>query len=266
MLKNTSLWIIALAACCASAAAAEQDADALAKQLANPVAALISVPLQLNWDTGLAANGLGDKFLLNVQPVIPVSLNEKWNVISRTIVPLAAQSNVVPGDNHQSGLGDTIQSLFFSPKQPIGGWILGAGPAILLPTATDSALGNGKWGLGPTVVALKQTPGAWTVGALWSHIWSVAGSSNRPDLSSTSFQPFLSKGLGKGLTAGVNLESSYDWEGRHWVVPMNLTASKVTKLGGQLVSIGGGVRYYFEAPTGGPNWGLRFTFTLLFPK
>src|SRR5450631_2736310 len=131
MLIKTSLWTVAFAACCVSATAAEQDADALAKQLANPVAALISVPLQFNWDTGLAANGLGDKFLLNVQPVIPVSLNEKWNVISRTIVPLAAQSNVVPGDNHQSGLGDTIQSLFFSPKQPISGWIVGAGPAIL---------------------------------------------------------------------------------------------------------------------------------------
>jgi hypothetical protein len=76
----------------------------------------------------------------------------------------------------------------------------------------------------------------------------------------------LSKGLGHGLTASVNLESTYDWEGRHWVVPMNLSASQVTKLGSQLISIGGGVRYYFEAPTGGPNWGLRFTFTLLFPK
>lgn len=266
MLKNIPPCIAVLAAWCATASAFAEDADVLAKQLANPVAALISVPMQLNWDTGLAANGLGEKWLLNVQPVIPFTLGEKWNVISRTILPVAAQSDVVPGDNHQSGLGDTIQSFFLSPKQPIGGWIVGAGPAILLPTATDSALGSGKWGLGPTVVVLKQTPSAWTVGALWSHIWSVAGSSNRPDLSSTSFQPFLSKGLGKGLTVSVNLESTYDWEGRNWVVPMNLSASKVTKLGSQLVSVGGGVRYYFEAPSGGPNWGLRFTFTLLFPK
>jgi hypothetical protein len=247
--------------------AAAADADALAKQLANPVAALISVPLQLNWDTGLAANGLGDKWLLNVQPVIPFPLNDRWNIISRTILPVAAQSDVVPGDNHQSGLGDLTQSFFFSPKQPLaGGWIVGAGPALLLPTATDAALGNGKWALGPTIVVVKQTADAWTYGALWNHLWSVAGSSNRPDLNATFFQPFLSKGLGKGVTATVDLESSYDWEGRHWVVPMNLSASKVTTFGNQLVSIGGGLRYYIESPAGGPDWGLRFTFTLLFPK
>src|SRR6516165_557842 len=102
-----------------AAEAASQDADALAKQLANPVADLISVPLQLNWDTGLAENGVGEKWLLNIQPVIPISLNDKWNIISRTILPVVAQSNVVPGDPHQSGLGDTTQSLFFSPKAPV---------------------------------------------------------------------------------------------------------------------------------------------------
>src|SRR5271170_1730787 len=202
-----------------------EDADALAKQLANPVASLISVPLQLNWDTGLAANGLGDKYLLNVQPVIPFELNDKWNLISRTIVPLTVQSDVVPGDAHQSGLGDITQSFFFTPKEPLpGGWIVGIGPAILLPTATDPSLGNGKWGLGPTVLFLKQTPTAWSVGVLANHIWSVAGSSNRADLSATFLQPFLSKGLGQGITVGVNLESSYDSEGNHWVVPLNLTA------------------------------------------
>jgi hypothetical protein len=262
---------IAGALCCCGAAAtaraAGQDADALAKELSNPVAALISVPLQLNWDTGLGSGGLGDKWLLNVQPVVPLELTEDWNVISRTIVPLVAQSNVVPGDPYQSGLGDITQSFFFSPKKPIGdGWIVGVGPAILLPTATDASLGNGKWGLGPTAVVLKQTPDAWTFGLLWNHIWSVAGSSQRPPLNATFLQPFLAKGLGQGITASANLEASYDWEGRHWVVPMNLTLTKVSKIGSQMVSYGGGVRYYFASPAGGPDWGLRAVFTLLFPK
>jgi hypothetical protein len=258
----------AACACCAPRALAEgQDADALAKQLSNPVAALISVPFQLNWDTGLGSTGLGDKWLLNIQPVIPLSLTDSWNVISRTIVPLVEQSNVVPGDPYQSGLGDITQSFFFSPKQPIGdGWIIGVGPALLLPTATDSSLGNGKWGLGPTAVVLKQTPGGWTYGLLWNHIWSIAGNRDRPSLSSTFLQPFISKALGQGLTATANLEASYDWEGQHWVVPMNLSVSKVMKIGSQMVSIGGGVRYYLQSPAGGPDWGLRATFTLLFPK
>src|SRR5262245_27112706 len=137
------------------AAAQEHDADALAKQLANPVAALISVPFQLNYDSGYANDG--EKWLLNVQPVIPISLNEKWNVISRTILPLVDQHDVA-NDGSQSGLGDTVQSFFFSPKEPMAsGWIVGAGPAILLPTATDDLLGQKQWALGPTVVALKQT-------------------------------------------------------------------------------------------------------------
>jgi hypothetical protein len=271
--KEVSALVLAFVGCCANVwmrpavAAEDTDADALAKKLSNPVAALISVPFQLNWDTGLAANGLGDKVLLNVQPVIPIELSDNWNVISRTIIPFAAQSNVVPGDSHQSGLGDITQSFFFTPTAPLaGGWILGAGPALLLPTATDSALGNGKWGIGPTLVALKQTPSGWTYGVLWNHIWSIAGSSNRPDLNATYLQPFLSKGMGKGLTLGANVESTYDWEGHNWVVPFNLTVSQVLKLGTQLVSVGGGVRYYIETPPGGPHWGLRVVFTLLFPK
>jgi hypothetical protein len=260
------LAVMSLTAMDVRAFAPEPDADALAKQLANPVAALISVPFQLNWDSGLGNAGEGDKLLLNVQPVIPVPLNDSWNMISRTILPVVAQADVIPGDPHQSGLGDTTQSLFFSPKDPVGGWILGVGPAFLLPTATDSSLGFGKWGLGATIVALKQTPTGWTYGALWNHIWSVAGSSNRPDVSSTFIQPFVAKGLGKGLTATANFEASYDWEGHQWVVPMNLTMTKVTKLGTQLVSIGGGVRYYFDKPSGGPDWGLRLVFTLLYPR
>ncbi|HEY4366605.1 MAG TPA: hypothetical protein VGN07_05165 [Steroidobacteraceae bacterium] len=247
-----------------SAGAQEADADALAKQLSNPVAALISVPFQLNYDTGYAADG--EKWLLNVQPVIPIGLNEKWNVISRTILPLVAQKNVVDNDS-QSGLGDTVQSFFFSPKGPTAsGWILGAGPAALLPTATDGSLGQEQWALGPTAVALKQTQTGWTYGALVNQLWSVAGDDDRPAVNAMFLQPFVSKALGKGRTVVLNLESSYDWERKQWTVPVNLGYSKVSKLGKQLVSWQGGVRVYADAPEGGPDWGLRVTFTLLYPR
>lgn len=246
------------------ATAQEHDADALAKQLANPVAALISVPFQLNYDTGYD-NG-GEKWLLNIQPVIPISLNEDWNMISRTILPVIDQTNVV-SEGSQSGLGDTVQSLFFSPKKPTAsGWILGVGPAALLPTATDDLLGQNQWALGPTAVTLKQTDAGWTYGALVNQLWSVSGDGDHPNVDALFLQPFLTKGLGKGATVALNTESTYDWTREQWTVPINVGYSKVTKLADQLVSWQGGVRYYVEAPDGGPEWGLRFTFTLLFPK
>lgn len=258
---------IALASGVAPFVAQAQDTEALAKQLANPIASLTSVPMQLNFDDGIGPSDDGEKYYLNVQPVIPVSIGEDWNMISRTIVPLVSQHDIFPGAGSQSGLGDTVQSLFFSPKAlTAGGWTWGVGPVFLVPTATDDLLGGEKWGAGPTGVALRQTAGGWTYGALFNHIWSFAGAEDRADINATFLQPFLAKSLGKGRTVNVALESTYDWEGEQWTVPLNVGFSKVSRIGRQMVSYQGGVRYYVEAPDNGAEWGLRFTFTLLYPR
>ena len=269
MLTRTSIALAIAGVLSTFTAGAQEaaDADSLAKQLSNPVAALISVPLQLNYDDGFGPGGHGERWLLNVQPVVPIDLNEDWNVISRTIVPLIAQEDVFAFDRRQSGLGDVVQSVFFSPKQPTSnGWIWGAGPVFLLPTATDDLLGAEQWGVGPTAVALKQTADGWTYGALANHIWSVAGDDERSDVNATFIQPFLSKAFSGGRTLTINSESTYDWQASQWNVPVNLVYAKVTQFGGQLVSIGGGVRLYIEKPDGGPDWGLRFIVTLLYPR
>lgn len=241
------------------------DADQLAKQLSNPIAALISVPLQLNWDTGYGEGGDGERWQLNIQPVAPFHLNANWNVISRTILPVIDQEDVIPGAS-ESGIGDLTQSLFFSPKKPTrGGWIWGVGPAFLLPTASDDVLGAEQWAIGPTAVVLKQTESGWTYGALTNYLVSIAGDEDRADVNALFLQPFLAKAIGKGRTVTLNFESTYDLEGDTWNAPFNVTYSKVTLIGDQRVSFAGGARYYVETPSGGPDWGLRFVVTLLFP-
>ena len=265
-LRRSAIVLVPLVAMAPFAAGA-QDTEALAKQLANPIASLTSVPMQLNYDDGIGPFDDGEKFTLNVQPVIPVSISDDWNMISRTIIPIVSQHDVFPGAGSQFGLGDTLQSLFFSPKALTkGGWTWGVGPALLAPTATDDLLGGGQWAAGPTAVALRQTAAGLTYGALVNHLWSFAGDDDRGDINATYFQPFLAKGLGQGRTLSVALESTYNWESEQWTVPLNVGYSKVSKIGTQLVSYQGGVRYYLEAPDAAAEWGLRFTFTLLYPK
>jgi hypothetical protein len=242
------------------------DTD-LALQLSNPVAALISVPLQLNYDRDIGPVDDGDRWQLNVQPVIPFSLNDDWNLISRTILPMVRQSDIFPGAGTQTGVGDVVQSIFFSPKAPTSsGWIWGAGPVLLLPTGSDDLLTTDKWGAGPTVVALKQSNG-WTRGVLANHLWSFAGDDDRADVNATFLQPFLTFTTPTQWTYGVNLESTYDWEARQWSVPVNASVAKLLRFGSQLVNVGGGVRYWVDSPdNGAEGLGLRLTVTLLFPR
>ena len=240
-----------------------QDSHELAKKLSNPVASLISVPFQQNFDFGMGA-GSGWRSTLNIQPVIPISLSPKWNLISRTILPIIHQHNVVPNSS-QTGLGDITQSFFFSPTDSKRA-IWGAGPAILIPTATDDALGTEKFGLGPTALVLKQQ-GGWTYGALVNHIWSVAGSDTRSDVNSTFLQPFLAYNTKDAWTFSLNTESNYDWEGNNWNVPINFVISKLIKIGHRPVSVGGGIKCWAASAPGGPeNCGLRMIFTPLFPR
>ena len=264
---NRQAYLLAVLVWLCPSWAHAEDAAALAKQLSNPVAALISVPFQSNWEQGIGPDGDGSRYTLNVQPVIPMSIGEEWNLISRTILPVVDQWSIFPGAGEQFGLSDTLQSLFFSPKEPTaGGLIWGAGPVFLLPTATDELLGSEKWGAGPTAVGLVQT-GSWTFGMLANHIWSFAGPSDRADINSTFIQPFLSYSTPTAWTYTLQTESTYDWEGDQWNVPIAALVAKVTKIGGQLVQFQAGPRYYAASTESGPDgWAFRFNVVLLFPK
>lgn len=247
-----------------TAGALAQSADDLAKATANPLASMISVPFQFNFDYGAGPGDNGKNYSVKVQPVVPFELTPDWNVISRTIVPLSFEQNIFPSDVF--GLGDITESLWLSPANSgVDGLTWGIGPQFLLPTATDAVLGSGKFGIGPTGLVVMQQ-GKLTVGALVNQMWSVAGDPSRADVSALFVQPFVSYALPEGQSIGANLEASYDWNSGNWSVPLNLTYSKVFTAGTQPMSFSLGVRKYLATAPSGPDWGVRAGLTFLFPQ
>jgi hypothetical protein len=246
----------------AASPAAAQNADELAKQTQNPVASLITVPLQGNWDFGL-----GDReatsTLLNIQPVMPFAVNSSTNVILRVIMPLASQPG--PGGTRLNGLGDIVTTAFFSPQNS-GRLIWGVGPVFLLPAATNTSLGAEKFGIGPSAVALAQ-PGNWTIGGLFNHIWSVSGAIDRDDVNSTFLQPFVNYNLGAGLSVGATIEATGNWEADEtWTAPLVFNVSKVALLGRRPVSFTLGAGPNLASPEAGADWRFRLVAAFLFPR
>lgn len=254
--------------------------EELAKKLANPIASLTSVPFQSNSDFGSGPDGDGFRYTLNVQPVIPFELNEDWNLITRMIVPVIYQNDEVSAiiADEEFGLGDTVQSFFFSPRAPLktpaGDVTWGVGPVVYYPTATADELGADQWGLGPTGIVLA-VKGPWTYGLLANHIWTIAETRDyesffidRPQINATFLQPFVTYNVpdSGGGSIAAQAEATYDWEGKQWTIPLSVSASKVLNIGRQAMSVSAGPRYYVERPVDGAEWGLRLTVTLIFPK
>jgi len=264
----TTLCVVAVCTALGQPALA-QEADGqsgLAQELTNPLASLLTIPFQMNYDSGIGPADDGWKLQTNIQPVLPFDLGEDWNLITRTIVPVIWQDDLYPGAGSQFGLGDINLSLFASPKKPSNGVIWGVGPILYLRTATDDLLGAEKWGAGPTAVALTMR-GPWTIGALANHIWSFAGSSRRADINNTFIQPFVAYTWPSAWTVSVQSESTYNWEIREWSVPLNVAISKLAKLGRLPVSLQAGIGRWLTSPeTAADGWRFRLQANFVLPK
>jgi hypothetical protein len=245
--------------------------EALQKATQNPVASLISVPIQNNSNFGVTP-GYRTQDVLNIQPVIPIGISKDWNLLVRWIMPIIWQPVPnAPGtpETGEYGLGDMQPTFFLSPKHP-GKLIWGVGPILQLPTATNTFLGQGKLGLGPSIVLLTQ-PGHWTIGVLANNVWSVAGSGSRPAVNQFLMQYFINYNMKKGwyISSAPIITANWEVNSNRWVVPFGAGAGRIMKLGFQPVNIS--ATFYGNAvhPPTGPSsssWSMRVQIAFLFPK
>jgi len=184
------VWALAITWLGCAPAIAEMSATDLAKLAQNPVGNLISVPFQNNTNLNYGPER-GTQNILNIQPVIPISINKDRNIITRTILPVVWMPSLGPGIGSTTGIGDTVFTAFLSPANP-GKWIWGAGPVVQAPTNTRDELGNGNWGLGPSAVLLHLEKGSsWVYGALVNTIWSLTNNQQGGYYNNGLIQPFV---------------------------------------------------------------------------
>lgn len=255
--------------CTAPVFAASQDAASLAQAAQNPIADMISLPLQNNINFNVGPENKAQN-ILNIQPVVPFNLNSDWNLITRTIAPVIYQPAFGPGQGSEFGLGDLQLSAFLSPTGTAGGWVWGAGAIAQLDTATDDRLGQGVWGLGPTAVALKLGK-TWVYGALINNIWSVSKDGDASDVNQMLIQPFVNYNFpdhpGRYLSFAPIITAN--WEapgGQKWVVPLGLGIGQITRWGKQPVNLQVAAYYNVERPDFAADWQLRLQLQFLFPK
>jgi hypothetical protein len=238
----------------------------LAKATQNPVASLISVPIQNNSNFNFGQYDRTQN-VLNIQPVIPLQLGAKWNLITRTILPVVWQPYPNANTGGQYGLGDMNPTFFLSPAKP-GKVIWGVGPAFLIPTATNNILGQGKLAIGPSFLVLTQ-PGPWTLGALVSNVWSVAGSCGRPVVNQMLLQYFINYNLKKGWYISLSPILTANWRGSSgsvWTVPFGGGIGKIARLGYQPVNLSAAFYGNPVNPSGASSWSMRLQIAFLFPK
>jgi hypothetical protein len=248
-----------------SAHGQEQSNADLAKASQNPVSDLISLPFQNNTNFNWGPNEKTQN-VLNIQPVIPITLSDEWNLITRTIIPVVSQPGIPPSGDRTNGIGDTTFTGFISPKEP-GGAIWGLGPVVLLPTATKDELGNDKWGLGASLIVLK-IQGPWVVGSLLSNVWSVAGSGDS-DINLLTWQPIINYNLPDSWYLTSVPIITANWEAsssNRWTIPLGGGFGKIFRIGKQPMNASMQAFYNIERPEYGADWTLRVQLQFLFPK
>ena len=242
---------------------ADKDPKDLAAKLTNPVADLISVPFQYNYDANIGLDKKGTSNSLLFQPVIPIKLNNDWNYILRPIVTFESANNI--NGFSGTGTGPIVVETFFSPRAA-SDVIWGVGPIVTTPSLSGNNYGTAQTGVGLSAVGLVMKA-PWTAGLLAYNTWSAGGNANYGTANNLFYQPFISYVTKNAWTYSINTQSTFNWDARRAENPMNATISKIVKFGEMPVSLTAGARYYLSSVPGGPSgWGARASITFLFPR
>ena len=270
MRRNSASWTTAVSiiAFGVMPAHAEMSATELAKLAQNPVGNLISVPFQYNANLDFGPQG-GTQSVLNIQPVIPISITPDWNIITRTIVPLISMPSLAPGDDRTGGIGDIQFTAFLSPANP-GRWIWGVGPIFQLPTNSNAELGNKNWGLGPSLVVLRVEKGdPWVYGVLVNNIWSLTSNKQGGAYNNGLIQPFVNYNFPEGFYLTTAPVLTVNWKAdssQQWTVPVGGGVGKIFHFGKLPVNTQISAYYNVVTPNDGADWQIRAQVQLMFPK
>jgi hypothetical protein len=262
---TAALMVSAIVLPADKALAEGKSTEELAKAAQNPIANMISLPLQNNTNLNIGPDDETQN-ILNIQPVWPFEINDDWNVITRTILPVTSNPDFLTGEGRISGIGDTSFSAFFSPTNSEITW--GVGPVFVLPTASNDSLGSKKWAAGLSGVALAM-PGHWVVGGLISNVWSFAGAGDK-DINLFTLQPFINYNFNDGwyLTTAPIITANWEADNDHkWTVPIGGGVGKIFKIGKQPVNAQFSIYNNVKTPDDyGAEWQIRTQIQFLFPK
>lgn len=242
------------------------DDRQLAIDVTNPLAKIVKIPFIFDYAPNMNPNNTGNILAMLVEPLVPININPRWYIISRTIFPVIRHANTSIASGAQFGLGDTLQDFFISPNKKSGALLWGVGPTILIPTDTNQALGSGRWAIGPGGVLIKIT-GPWTLGLLANHVWSGKGGGGPYNLSFTRVNSKIEYTTNNAWTLSLTSDPTYDWVFGRKVVPINLSLNKIVNIGKTPISIGGGMRYFIPMSSeGAKGFGATANVVLLFPN
>lgn len=264
ILEKLLFWVLVLTAANVTVAQ-DNSAAALAKKAQNPIASMMSLPIQSNIDFDWGPDS--ETFAVtNIQPVLPFKLNDNWNLVTRTILPIVSQPGLTPGQDRKWGTSDTVFTAFFVPSDS-GDWTWGVGPVVQLPTTSNSRLGKDEWGAGISAVALTM-PGKWVIGGLISNLWGISEDPG-DEINMLTFQPFVNYNIRNGLYLTFSPIITANWEassGQKWTIPIGGGVGKIFKIGSQAMNAQVAYYHNLEKPDITGDWSIRLQLQFMFPK